>query len=401
MSQSLPLDGVRILDLTRLLPGPYATQLLADLGAEVIKIEEPTVGDYFRDDDPKLQDGTSHVFATLNRNKKSVTLDLKDDRGRAAFMQLVEDADAIVEGFRPDVVDRLGIDYDAVREYNESIVYCSVSGYGQDGPYEQWVGHDINYIGIGGLLHMTGTPDEDPVVPGVPVADYAGGMMLAFSVMAGLWQATTTGEGRYFDVSMTDVIVSWLSLYAPLSFDEETETPDRGQTQPAGKYPCYTVYETKDEKYLTVGAMEYKFWERLCEELGHEEFANRDDHYPEGQRREEVQSALDATFKEHTREAWLERFDPTEVPIAPVNDLDEMWEDPQVQSRGMVQELTVDGQDVPVINTPLGMDGGGDFVRTAYPRLGEHSRELLLEAGVDNETIDKLLAEGVIREEEG
>jgi crotonobetainyl-CoA:carnitine CoA-transferase CaiB-like acyl-CoA transferase len=394
----LPLEGVRVLDLTRLLPGPYGTQLLGDLGAEVIKIEEPTTGDYYREQEPLLTDGNSRIFAMINRNKKSVALDLKDDRGHEAFMQLAETADVVIEGFRPGVVERLGIDYDAVSDRNESIVYCSLSGYGQEGPYEQWAGHDINYIGIGGLLGMTGSPDDDPVIPGVPVADFAGGMMTAFAAMVGLRGAEATGEGEYFDLAMTDIIVSWLTLYAPMVFDDASTPPERGGTMPAGKYPCYDVYETADGEHVTLGAMEFKFWAAICEELGLPEYANPDDHFPEGKRSAEIRAALTEAFAERTRAEWLDRLDPEEVPVAPVNDVGEMWEDPQVQHREMVTEMETESGSIPVVNTPVRPAGDHDYVRSRHPGLGEQSAQLLAELDIDGETLEEMFDAGVTTE---
>lgn len=396
----LPLDGVRILDLTRLLPGPYATQLLGDLGAEVVKIEEPTVGDYYREEEPSLADGDSRIFAMLNRNKKSVALDLKDDRGHEAFMSLAETADVIVEGFRPGVAERLGIDYEAVSRRNEEIVYCSLSGYGQDGPYEQWAGHDVNYIGIGGLLYMTGSPDGEPVIPGLPVADFGGGMMTAFAAMVGLWSAARTGEGQYFDLAMTDIIVSWFTLYAPFVFEDAASPPERGGTMPAGKYPCYAVYATADGGHVTLGAMEYKFWEAICEELDLEEYANPEDHFPTGPRSAEIEAALAERFARRTREEWLERLDPAVVPVAPVNDPVEVWEDPQVRHREMVTSLP-DGGSIPLVNTPVRPAGDHEFVRSEHPGLGEHSREILGAIGVDESTVDELFEDGVTTEPDG
>jgi len=394
----LPLEGVRVLDLTRLLPGPYATQLLGDLGAEVIKIEEPTVGDYYREQEPRLPDGDSRIFAMINRNKKSMALDLKDERGHEVFMDLAETADVIIEGFRPGVVDRLNTDYESVSERNESIVYCSLSGYGQDGPYERWAGHDINYIGIGGLLYVTGPADDDPVIPGLPVADFAGGMMTAFAAMVGLRHAERSGEGEYYDLAMTDIIVSWLTLYAPFVFDESATVPDRGGTMPAGKYPCYAVYATADGEHITLGAMEYKFWEATCEELGLEEYADPDDHFPEGERSAEIRGAVAEKFARRTREEWMERLDPAEVPVGPVNDPGEMWEDPQVQHREMVTTQEVDGEPVEMVNAPVRPAGDHEFVREQHPGLGENSAELLAELGVDGERAQQLFEDGVTTE---
>lgn len=396
MTSNLPLEGTRILDLTRLLPGPYATQLLGDMGATVVKVEQPGTGDYMRDMEPRLADGESHVFSILNRNKESVSLDLKDERGQEAFLTLAEEADAVVEGFRPGVVDRLGIDYETVRARNESIVYCSLTGFGQDSPYLDWAGHDINYIGVGGLLGMTGEADEKPTVPGLPVADYAGGMLCAFSLMVGLFQAAQTGEGDYYDVSMTDTIVSWLTSYAADVLNPQGTTPERGETQPAGKYPCYQVYETADGNYVTLGAMEFHFWVEFCETVGLEQYANEGDHYPEGERLAEVEAAVADVFASKTRAEWIEALDESAVPIAPVNDLDEVWSDPHVEARGLLAHLDVDGERVPVVDNPVETGTDHEWVRSPHPALGEDSEWLLVEAGVSREVIDELVADGVI-----
>jgi len=396
----LPLDGVRILDLSRLLPGPYGTQLLADLGATVVKIEQPGLGDYYRDEKPQLPDGNSRIFAMLNRNKESLALDLKDDRGREAFLSLVETADVVVEQFRPGVAERLGVDYESLEAHNESIVYCSLSGYGQEDPYEQWAGHDLNYIGIGGLLSMTGDPEETPAIPGLPVADFAGGVVTALAAMIGVHAAERTGEGEYFDLAMTDVMVSWMTLYAPFVFDDDAEAPARGGTMPAGKYPCYDVYDTADGGHVTLGAMECKFWQATCEELDLPEYANHDDHFPEGPRSAEIKAALAEEFAKHTREEWMERIDPTEVPVAPVNDAAEVWEDPQVEAREMLTSLTVDGEDIPMVNTPVRPAGDHDYVRSPYPGLGEQSRQLLSDTGMDDARIEELFDAGVTAEPE-
>ncbi len=393
-----PLEGVRILDLSRLLPGPYATQLLGDMGAEVVKIEQPGLGDYMREQEPSVAGGDSHIFSILNRNKQSVSLDLKDERGREAFLALAEESDAILDGFRPGVCERLGIGYDAVRERNESIVYCALTGYGQQGPYEQWAGHDINYIGIGGLLGMTGDPDGDPTVPGLPIADFAGGMMAALALMFGLYHAAATGEGDYYDVPMTDTIVSWMELYAGESLNPDGETPERGGTLPAGKFPCYNVYETADGRYITLGAMEFHFWENFCTQVGLEEYVNDDDHMPEGERLEEIEAAVADVFAGRSRQEWLESFDPSEVPVAPVNDLDEVWEDPQVIERDLLSYIEIDGEEVALVDNPIDTREEREWIRKPHPGLGEQTRKLLAETGLSDSEIEELAAEGVIDE---
>ncbi len=394
MSQQLPLSGVTVLDLSRLLPGPWATQMLADMGAEVIKVEGPGGGDDMREFGPRLESGTSHMFANFNRNKKSVVLDLKDERGQERFLDLAEGADAVVEGFRPGVVDRLGVGYDDVRERNEQIVYVSVSGYGQDGEYVEAAGHDLNYISISGVLDLTGETGEVPTVPGVPVGDYVGGFMTAIAVLTGLWHARDTGKGEYFDVSMTDVLVSMVSYFAPWSLSDDVPTPTRGETLPGGGFPCYDVYETADGEYVTIGCVEYKFWVNFCEAVGLEDLANHDDHFPEGDRLEEVRERVADRLAEQTLSEWADDLDFVDVPWSPVNDLDEVWTDPQVAGRDLLRTLP-DGK-TQVADLPVKTRGDYEWVRETYPELGEHSRELLAEAGLSEAEVAALVEEGVV-----
>lgn len=398
MQEVPPLDGVTILDLTRLLPGPYATQLLGDAGADVIKIEQPGVGDYMRAEEPQLKDGNSHEFATLNRNKHSVAINLKDERGHEIFLELVEEADAVVESFRPGVVDRLGIDYETVRERNDSVVYCSLSGFGQESPYKEWVGHDINYIGIGGLLDLTGETDGPPQLPGLPVADFGAAMMTAYSVMVGLFRAATTGKGEYFDISMTDVLISWMSIESDRGLHPEGEPATRGETQPSGKYPCYDVYETADGRYITLGAFEFHFWEAACDVLGLEEFANEDDHLPDGARADEIRAVVADRFAEQTLEDWMDAFDPTVVPVAPVNTVDQVWEDEQTVQRNLVRRLEKKGEEFSIVDSPFKTARSFETVREPHPDLGEDSRQILSNAGIPDRLVEELVADDVIQD---
>ena len=377
------LRGIRVLDLTRLLPGPYATLLLADLGAEVIKVEEPRVGDPVRWV-PPLVEGRSARFEALNRNKKSLTLDLKRPEGRAIFYKLVQRADAVVEGFRPGVAERLGIDYERVKAINPSIVYGSLSGYGQTGPHREHVGHDINYIARAGLLSLTGHPE--PTIPGVPVADLAGATFAAFSLVSALLARERDPErrGAYLDVSLTDAVVSWLSLHlAETLTTGQAVRPDEQVL--TGAYPCYALYETKDGRWLAVGALEEKFWRRLCEALGVPEFASQQFN---PHKKGEVFAKLREIFRRRPLEEWLEVLDPKEIPIAPVLDLGEVAQSEHVRARGL---LAPPGVAFPVHISPV--EGRED--RPA-PALGEHTQSVLEELGYSCDRIQKLREGGVI-----
>lgn len=392
MGQSLLLADVQVLELAGMIPGPYATMLLADLGADVIKVEEPSSGDYQREFGPETE-GVNHRFANYNRNKRSIAIDLKSERGREVLLELAEESDALIEGFRPGVVDRLGIGYDDILARNPGIVYCSLSGYGQDGPYREWVGHDINYLGIAGLLSMTGQKDGPPVPPGFPISDFAGGVFAAFSILAALREHDRTGEGEYVDISMTDVAASWSSQLLPMV--SQGEEPTRGRTLVTGEDPAYTIYECADGEYITVGALEPVFWKNLCRELSMEEYETNDRSNPEV--REEIRAELASTFAEKTRDDWLETLDETEIPIGPVNAPKEaLREDEQIEARKLVHEQRVDGAELPVMASPQKFSSEPETIRSAAPGHGADTEEVLENLGYDEENIEELLADGVI-----
>ncbi len=376
------LTGIRVLDLTRLLPGPYATLLLADLGAEVIKIEEPQHGDPVRWVPPLINE-KSAPFLALNRNKKSLTLDLKAPKGREIFLQLAQRTDVVMEGFRPGVVQRLGIDYEHVHEANPNIIYCSLTGYGQKSPYRDHVGHDVNYIARAGLLSLTG---EVPVIPGVPVADLCGAMFATVSVLAALHAREQGKGGAYLDVSLTDTVVSWLTIH----FAEYlvTKKPLRSQELVlTGGFPCYHIYETRDRKYLAVGVLEEKFWAKLCHVLGKPEFIP---HQFSEDKREEIFQSLKAIFASKTQAEWLKELDPKEIPVAPVLNLAEVVRDPHVRERKLIHE------DEMGIVLPVQVSGSREKEDHSAPELGEHTHEILAEFGYSQADIDRLTQERVI-----
>ncbi|WP_265107767.1 CaiB/BaiF CoA transferase family protein [Halosolutus halophilus] len=375
------LDDVRVLDLTRLLPGPYATQLLADLGADVIKIEDPDAGDYARHLPPRTPDGTGAVFEAVNRGKRSVTLDLKTDDGRDAFLRLVEDADVLIESFRPGVVDRLGIDYETVSDRNPDLVYCSISGYGQDGPYRDHAGHDLGYVGLAGLLDVTRSDtDERPRIPGYPVADMAGGLSAAFAIVSALLSRELGGRGgTYLDCSLSDAVLSFSQAVAtPALYGDEPRPGDGFFT---GGHPWYNVYETADDRYVTLSALEPKFWQAFCDAVDRPDLAS-----VHGTRDETEQAALraelEAVFADRTREEWVE-FATPQIPIAPVLTPAEALDHPQFADRGMVRR----GDD-PAILSPI---RGASPAPSETPAHGEHTRAVLEAIGCDEAEIEGLL----------
>jgi crotonobetainyl-CoA:carnitine CoA-transferase CaiB-like acyl-CoA transferase len=389
------LKGCRILDLTLTLPGPYCTHLLADFGAEVIKVENPEVGgDWFRHEKPSVK-GVGFRFLDLNRNKKSLTLNLKSPAGKEIFFALVKTSQVVVEGFRPGVVERLGIDYPRVREVNPRTVYCSISGYGQDGPYRLLAGHDINYLGYSGLLDLVGYEDRPPSLPSIPIADYsAGGLMAVVGILLALMAAQRTGKGQFVDISMLDGVMGF--QHAPLAEYLATgAAPERGKFWLAGNIPCYSLYEAKDGKAITLGPLEPHFWANLCRALGREDFI--DQQWAEGEKGQEVYTFLKRTFRQKTRDEWIAFFQGQDVCLGPVKDICEALEDPQVRHRQMIVEVEHPhvGR-LKQIGIPIKLSETPGEIDNPAPSLGQHTDEILNELGYHSADIEKFRKEKVI-----
>ena len=399
-----PLAGVRVLDLTRLLPGPMCTLYLADLGADVIKVEDTGAGDYARTlsaSPPPERPGDGRAadkpamtawYRAINRNKRSIAMDLKMASGHAAFMALARSADVIVEGFRPGVARSLRIDYDAMRASNPRVVYCSISGYGQNGPRALAAGHDVNYLGYAGVLNYTGTRGGAPALANLQVADMLGGAAsAAIGILGALIGAQRRGVGRYVDVAMTDAVLAH-QIFALGAFEEAGTVAPRGEDLLTGGFPCYGVYETRDGGWLAVGALEAKFWRLLCETLSRpdlvaQQFATGD----EGAR---VREELAAIFASRTRDEWCARFASVDCCVTPVLTFEEALADPQFAAGGMTLRRP-DGtrQYAP----PFRLSPSSFAVLRDAPRQGEHSGEVLREAGYDDLAIDALIAAGSVR----
>jgi alpha-methylacyl-CoA racemase len=382
----MPLEGIRVLDLTRLAPGPFCTMLLGDLGADVIVVEEaPGAGRRF---DVGMGE-RAQAFNALGRNKRSIGLNLKDDRARQVFYRLLEGADVVVEGFRPGVVKRLGVDYETVSARNPRVVYCSLSGYGQSGPYASLVGHDINYISIGGALGMIGWPGQPPTIPLNVIADFAGGgLYAAFAILAAVIARGKTGRGQHVDMAMSDGVTSLLTFLANLYFGSG-HVMRRGEELLNGTAPFYNVYETADGGWLSIGCLEPWFWRELCQALGCEEYI------PHQNNREKFPEMLDflrRKFREKTRDEWFEELRQRDICVAPVYSLDEVFADPHVRERGMIAEL-----EHPQFGTVRQVGVGPKFsetpgsVRSTASRQGEHTEEILREAGYSEEEIAALV----------
>jgi crotonobetainyl-CoA:carnitine CoA-transferase CaiB-like acyl-CoA transferase len=349
--------------------------ILADLGAEVIKVEEPGFGDYIRWIPPLIH-GKSYRYLVLNRNKKSLTLNLKSEEGRQIFLKLVSKSDVVLESFRPGVTKQLKISYDHLRTTNPRIIYCAISGYGQDGPYSNLSGHDIDYIGYGGVLGITGEKDKPPTVPGVQVADIGGGGMLAAtSILAALMARTRTGKGQFVDVSMLDGVVSWLSIHAAEYFGEG-KSPERGKMMLSGGLAAYNVYETSDGKYLTLGILEEWFWKNLCTALGRDDLCKINFMNPSEQ--PNLFLFLKDIFKQKSLSEWIEILNAADVPCGPVNSIEDVFKDKQVLHRQMLFEIDdpVIGK-IKQIGTPIKLSETPVTYRNPPPELGQHTEELL------------------------
>jgi crotonobetainyl-CoA:carnitine CoA-transferase CaiB-like acyl-CoA transferase len=382
----MPLTGIRVLDLTRLLPGPFCTMLLADMGADVVKVEEPPGGDYMRLT-PPLIDGQSALFNAVNRNKRSLTLNLKSSAGRDLLLLLVERADVLVEGNRPGVMARLSLGWDTLRARNPKLVMCSITGYGQDGPFASRAGHDLNYMATAGALGLNGVVEGPPSPLSVQVADIGGGgLQPAVAILAALVEVGRGGQGRWIDAAMMDGAVSWLAL--ALAAQGGGERVGRGDQRLSGRYACYRVYECKDGGFYSVGALEPKFWATLCESISRPDLFELQ--FAEGEDGVRVHQAMESVFMARTRAEWEQKLAGLDVCCEPVVELGEVADHPQVVARGLIASTRAGVEVRPAI--PMRVD----WRRSDAPRLGEHSAEILAEVGVDAQRLEALRKEGAV-----
>lgn len=382
---------MRVLDLTRLLPGPVCTLYLADLGADVVKLEDTSVGDYARDLGT-TPGKVSPIFRAVNRNKRSVALDLKNARGREVFFTLAQRADVIVESFRPGVVAALGVGYDEVARNSPRIVYVSISGYGQGGPRARLAGHDINYLGYAGVLDQTGARDGAPALCNVQIADLLGGAAsAAIALLAALVGAQRTGRGRYVDVSMADSSLAH-NLFSLHALERWGHVAPRGADLLTGGVPCYGVYPTRDGRWLAVGALEEKFWKALCEAIRRPDLAPGQ--FALGDEGARVRSELERVFGAATLAEWSDKLAAVDCCVTPVATLDEAMGDPQFIARDMVRTRDDGSRE---LAPPFKVSGHEFVVTRQAPAHGEHSVEILREAGYDQASINALVKAGVVR----
>jgi crotonobetainyl-CoA:carnitine CoA-transferase CaiB-like acyl-CoA transferase len=376
------LSGITVIDLSRLLPGPYCSMILADHGARVIAVESKQF----------MADGL--FINTVNRNKEHMSLNLKSEVGKQIFLRLFEKADVMLEGFRPGVVDRLGVDYERMRKVNPKIIYCSITGYGQDGPMRDRVGHDVNYLSYAGVLNLIGEPDRPPSIPGMPIADIAaGGMNAAIGILLALFAREKTGRGQYIDISMTDGMVAFLPV--ALFFQQLTgQDPRRADAMLSHRYACYNTYETADGRYLSVGAVENRFWKTLCEHFGVPQYTSLQ--YDDSGRNE-ILHFMRATFKKKTLAEWDAELADLEICYGRVQTFSEMLADPLFREREMILELAGRaGEKKPAIGVPVKLSETPGSVRNAAVDFGESTGAILKELGYTEEEITLLARKDVI-----
>jgi crotonobetainyl-CoA:carnitine CoA-transferase CaiB-like acyl-CoA transferase len=375
-----PLAGVRVLDLSRLLPGPLAAQHLADLGAHVIKIEDPKLGDYVR---PAIR-------ALANRGKEALTLDLKSEAGRAIFLRLLDEADVVLESFRPGVMERLGLGYEALAARRPSIVHCAITGYGHSGPRRNAAGHDINFLAATGVLDQTGREGEAPVIPGFLLSDILGGTLTAtVGILAALVDARATGHGRFIDVSIADAVLAHNIL--PLAeLNESGSVHARGTGSHTGGVARYNVYACRDGRYLAVGAQEKKFWDVLCEAL--ELPALKERHQAKGEAAREARAELAREFARRDAADWAARLEPLDCCVSLVRTCEEAVADPAFAERGVV----VRREGEVAFGLPFAMSGHRAPHGARSPSRGEHTGAILARLGYDAAAIERLRAQGVV-----
>jgi len=390
-----PLKGIKILDFSALLPGPFATMMLGDLGAEILKVEGPGRPDLMRLM-PPYEDGVSAGHMAINRNKKSIVLDMKQPEAAAVVKKLVKSYDIVLEQFRPGVMKRLGLDYEILKKENDQLIYCSLTGYGQSGPYALRAGHDINYLALAGVHGISGRKEQGPLPNGLQIADVgAGSYNSVVSILAAVIHRNQTGQGQYIDVSMTDGAIGWMTLAACGYFASGKEPGLETEFLNGGSF--YDIYRTKDGRYMSVGSIEPQFFAALCKGIGREDLiAQQGSGMEPGEAWIPFKEELSLIFAGKTLDEWEDIFKELDACVEPVLSLSEMVDHPQTQARNMVVEVKKpDGSTQRQLNSPFRFSESMTEIKQIGPELGEQTEEVLLEIGYTPEEIQALKDKGV------
>ncbi|RZI50272.1 CoA transferase [Aeribacillus pallidus] len=391
----LPLAGIKIIDLTRILSGPFCTMTLADLGAEVIKIESPQ-GDDTRQWGPPFIKNESAYFLSVNRNKKSVVLNLKDPKGKEILLKMVEEADVVVENFRPGTLKKLGIDYDILKQHNRGVILASISGFGQTGPYSKKPGYDVLAQGMGGLMSVTGEPDGTPVKAGYSLADIGAGMWATIGILSALWERERSGQGQWIDVSLLDTMVSWQTYLAGNYFATNNDPKPLGGAHP--NIVPYQVFEASDGHFILAVGND-SLWNSLVDVLDVE--ALRDRKFKTNpdrvQNRDELISILEEIFKRKARDEWVDMLESAKIPCGPVNKLSDILNDAHIKEREMVVEMEHPSLGIlKMLGVPVKLSRTPGRIKTVPPAQGEHSETVLKQMGYSEEEIETFIKEGII-----
>lgn len=394
-----PLEGIRVLDVSRVLAGPFCTMILGDLGAEVIKVEEPVKGDETRSWGPPFIDGESAYYLSINRNKKSITVNLKSKEGVEIIYKLAEKSDIFIENFRPGVTERLGIDYESIRKINPKIIYCSISGFGQTGPYRDYPAYDLLIQAMSGFMSITGEESRPPVRIGVALFDIGAAMYAAIAIIAALYRREKSGIGERIDISLLDTGVSWLT-YMAMNYFATGENPRRmGSAHPS--IVPYQCFRDRNGRYFAVAVGNDEHWRKLCKALGREEWINDERYITNSSRvrnREKLLEELNKIFESNTREYWIRVLMEYSVPCAPVNEVSEILSDPQVIHREMVKEIYHPKLGlIKQLGIPIKYENTKLEIKDPPPTLGQHTEEVLMEIlGYEKDKILELKKRGVI-----
>lgn len=389
-----PLEGIRIMDLSQMLPGPFCTQILGDYGAEIIKVEDIT-GDRARRTYPYVGTQGARYYA-VNRNKKSIRIDLRKPEGKEIFKKLASTSDVIVDGFRPGVLDRLGLSYEVLKQINDRIIYCSINAYGSTGPIKDVPAHDINILSLAGITGLTGSKEGKPALSTLQLAGNIGGSLFAtIAILMALNCRLKTGKGQFCDISMMDGVISLLA-YTLAEWSGTGSIPKMGNGLLTGGFAYFNVYETKDNKHLSIGMTEAKFWQEFCKRIGKPDYIDLQ-WVPDIQ--EELIAGIAGIIKEKTRDEWMDLFSDSQICITPVLSLDEMCEHPQVVDRDMIirmQDFMKSGKEMLFAGLPIKFSETPGEIKLNFSEAGEHTAELLIAAGYSCDELIKLRNDKVI-----